>query len=141
MTTNSAITTPVPASVTSEALIAALHDHQLYFKIVDTELIEAKLVSGDPTKLGDKCTYAVKSKQHTSDYTLTNLSDGVDAEASIKSPVGALVVKMKWRVSEGKLNEDIEIEANFVMRKMSKGPTEKNSKEAHLRFIEEVSKV
>ncbi|KAE9991922.1 hypothetical protein EG327_010600 [Venturia inaequalis] len=140
MTSNSTISTPLPASISPESLISALHNHDLYFKLVDTDLISAKLTSGDPTKPGDVCVYAVTSKSHTSDYEITNKPDGIDTSASIKTPVGTLVVRLKWRVGEGKLTEDIEIEANYLMRKMAKGGTEKNAAESHKRFFEELAK-
>lgn len=140
MTSTTTVSSPLPEGLKPESLIAALHNHELYFKLVDPDLVSSKLVSGDPTKLGEKCSYEHVSAKHTSDYDITNEEDGITTSCSIKSPVGNMIVRLKWKVAEGKITEDIELEGNFVMRKMSKGPTEKNGLETQKRLFEELAK-
>ncbi|QDS70213.1 hypothetical protein FKW77_006942 [Venturia effusa] len=140
MTTKSTVKTALPKDLSPETLIAALHNHELYFKLSDPDVISTVLKSGDPSKIGEACVYTVTSKAHTADYQVTSQADGLDTKAAVKSPVGTLNITTKWRVADGTLKEDIEIEANFVMRKMAKGPTEKNAEETHRKFLVEVAK-
>jgi hypothetical protein len=64
------------------------------------------------------------------------MSDGVDSLVNAKPPVGVLTIAGKWRVANGKLIEDVEIDGNFMMKKMAKGNVEKTHPEQHGKLLE-----
>jgi hypothetical protein len=53
-----------------------------------------------------------------------------------KPPVGTLTITGQWRVADGKLVEDVEIDGNFMMKKMAKGNVEKTHPEQHSKLLE-----
>ena len=79
--------------------------------------------------------------QTTYRLTLTNTPDGVDSLVNAKPPVGILTISGKWRVIDGKLVEDVEIDGNFMMKKMAKGNVEKTHPGQHSMLLENATKV
>jgi hypothetical protein len=75
------------------------------------------------------------SKQ-TYKLTLTNVSEGVDTLVNAKPPVGVLNISGTWRVADGKLSEEIDIDANFMMKKVVKNNVEKTHPEQHMKLLE-----
>ena len=73
--------------------------------------------------------------QTTYKLTLTNVNDGVDSLVNAKPPVGTLNISAKWRVANGQLVEEVEIDANFMMKKMAKGNVEKTHPEQHMKLL------
>lgn len=65
------------------------------------------------------------------------MPDGVDSLVNAKPPVGVLTIAGKWRVKDGMLIEDVEIDGNFMMKKMAKGNVEKTHPEQHNRLLEQ----
>lgn len=47
-----------------------------------------------------------------------------------------LTIAGQWRVADGQLIEDVEIDGNFMMKKMAKGNVEKTHPEQHTKLIE-----
>ncbi|KAF2870441.1 hypothetical protein BDV95DRAFT_607611 [Massariosphaeria phaeospora] len=131
------ISTPLPAGLTEPQVLAALHNHDLMIKTLCTSLISYEFESGDKNS---KATYSITDKkpfgQTTYTLTLTNLPTGTDSLVNAKPPVGTLTIAGKWRVADGKLVEDVEIEGNFVTKKMAKGNVEKTHPEQHTRLLE-----
>lgn len=74
--------------------------------------------------------------QTTYKLTLTNVEDGVDSFVNAKPPVGTLTIAGKWRIKDGNLVEDVEIDGNFMMKKMAKGNVEKTHPEQHTKLLE-----
>jgi hypothetical protein len=72
--------------------------------------------------------------------TLTNQTDGIDNLVNAKPPVGTLTISGKWRVVDGKLVEEVTIEANMLMKKMVKGGVEKSHPEQHNTILKEAVK-
>jgi len=66
--------------------------------------------------------------------------DGIDSLVKAKPPVGVLTIAGKWRVREGQLVEDIEIDGNFMMKKMAKGNVEKTHPHQHTLLLEQTTK-
>ena len=50
--------------------------------------------------------------------------------------MGILTIAGKWRVRNGKLVEDVEIDGNFMMMKMAKGHVEKTHPVQHSRLLQ-----
>jgi len=73
--------------------------------------------------------------QTTFKLTLTNVADGIDTLVNAKPPVGTLTISGKWRVVDGTLREEVEIEANVLVKKMAKGNVEKSHPEQHLALL------
>lgn len=132
-------TTPIPATTSPDAVISTLHNHELYIKTTTPTLITYKLVSGTP-ELGQACEYEVTDKRPvgsaTYKLTLTNVNDGINAVVNAKPPTGQLAVKSAWRVVEGNLKEEVDIEGNMLTKKMAKGNVEKSRPEQHKVFIQ-----
>lgn len=63
------------------------------------------------------------------------MPDGIDTLVNAKPPVGTLTITGKWRVVDGTLVEDVEIDGNFMMKKMAKGNVEKTHPEQHSRLL------
>jgi hypothetical protein len=68
--------------------------------------------------------------------TLTNVAQGVDSLVNAKPPVGVLTISGKWRVSGGQLSEEVEIDANFMMKKVAKTNVDKTHPEQHVKLLE-----
>lgn len=50
--------------------------------------------------------------------------------------MGVLTISGKWRVTGGELVEDVEIDANFMMKKVAKSNVEKTHPEQHMKLLE-----
>ncbi|KAF9870579.1 hypothetical protein CkaCkLH20_11885 [Colletotrichum karsti] len=141
------VSTPVPAGVDRNQVLAAMHNHDLMVKTLCPALISYNLESGS-VGAGQSATYSVTDKkpigQTTYQLTITNLEDGVDTLVNAKPPVGTLVIQGKWRVvNEGAnlvLREEVEIEANMLMKKMAKGNVEKTHPEQHAALLVQAGK-
>lgn len=77
-------------------------------------------------------------QQTTYSLTLTNVEDGVDSLVNAKPPVGVLTIAGKWRVVNGELTEEVEIDANFMMKKVAKSNVEKTHPEQHVKLLEAI---
>ncbi|KAI4618877.1 uncharacterized protein J4E88_004828 [Alternaria novae-zelandiae] len=132
----SQISTPLNG-VDAAVVIAALHNHDLMIKTLCPALVSYAFESGDKTTCA---TYTVTDKkpigQTTYKLTLTNVSEGVDSLVNAKPPVGVLTISGKWRVTGGKLSEEIDIDANFMMKKVAKNNVEKTHPEQHMKLLE-----
>jgi hypothetical protein len=151
------ISTPLNG-VDAAVVIAALHNHELMIKTLCPALVSYAFDSGDKAT---SATYTVTDKKpigqvrlpfhhfptsslnsHTNlakttyKLTLTNVPTGVDSLVNAKPPVGTLTIAGKWRVDGGKLTEDVEIDGNFMMKKMAKGNVEKTHPEQHTKLLE-----
>ena len=115
------IKTPIPTHITPVSLIQILHSHQPIIDALAPGNTASKLTSGDPATLETPCVYNITAPTpigiSTYPLTITNLLDGVDTLAQPKPPVGQLEIRAKWRVANGELREDVEIEGNFVTRR------------------------
>jgi hypothetical protein len=49
-----------------------------------------------------------------------------------------LTISGQWRVQGGRLVEDVEIDANFMMKKVAKSSVERMRPEQHARLLEAV---
>jgi hypothetical protein len=136
MAPTTSVSTPIPDGVSPDAVIKALHSHENYIKATCPQLISYELESGDPS---NSAVYAVTDKkpigQTTYKLTLTNQPDGIDALINAKPPVGTMTISSQWRVAGGQLKEDVEIDANMVMKKMAKGNVEKSHPDQHKTLI------
>ncbi|KAK5000111.1 hypothetical protein LTR66_000973 [Elasticomyces elasticus] len=121
------ITTPIPKTVSFDAMVNTLHKHPLMIAALAPAAITHSLTSGDP---GSHAVYSVTDKkpmvgETTYSLTLTNTADGIDTLVSAKPPVGILLIASKWRVVNGEL---------------PKGNVEKNHAAQHLILIEDAQK-
>lgn len=117
-TTN--VTTPLANGVTPERLIEVLHDHKAMIDALAPGNTDAQLVSGDPVGTGPvvyNVTAPTPMGKSTYPLTITNVADGADTLVQPKPPVGKLEIRAKWRVMDGKLKEDVEIDGNFMTKK------------------------
>ncbi|KAF9732380.1 hypothetical protein PMIN01_09238 [Paraphaeosphaeria minitans] len=151
---SSTITTAIPSTIDASTLIATLHNHEIMIAALCPGLVSYEFISGDKTTeatysitdkkpIGQRTTTSSPStiipntpKQTTYKLTLTNVPDGIDSLVNAKPPVGALTIAAKWRVAGTQLVEEVEIEGNFMMKKMAKGNVEKTHPEQHTRLIE-----
>jgi len=145
-TPTTSVTTPITEGTSPAQVIAALHNHELYIKTTCPSLVSYNLISGTPSSdSSEPCVYEVTDKkpigQTTYKLTLTNRPDGIDTLVNAKPPVGTLVIKGKWRVQDGVLREDVEIDANMLMKKMARTNVEKSHPEQHKVLISEAGKV
>jgi hypothetical protein len=83
------------------------------------------------------CTHILTFPQTTYKLTLTNVPTGVDTLVNAKPPVGTLTITGQWRVVGDKLVEEVQIDGNFMMKKMAKGNVEKTHPEQHSRLLEQ----
>ncbi len=83
---------------------------------------------------------ADSNNQTTYKLTLTNVHDGVNSLVNAKPPVGILTIAGKWRVKNGQLVEEVEIDGNFMMKKMAKGNVEKTHPQQHTLLLEQATK-
>jgi hypothetical protein len=127
-------------------LIAALHNHFLYLKISNPDLVSSYLSSGpSPPSINSPCIYSVTSKSkggvHTVEQEFVNYPKGVDTHVSIQLPVGGtMTIRAKWRVIDGILKEEVEIKARYLVQKIARGPMEKIVSEQHKTFFVEAEK-
>lgn len=139
MPSEATITTPLAAGVNEEAVIASLHNHDTYIRVTCPQLIDYKKVSGEPA-IGEPCIYEVTDKrpigQTTFRLTLVNQSKGIDATVDGKAPTGSIHVESKWSVTSGRIEENIAIDSNAIMKRMIKGSVEKTHPEHHQSFVQ-----
>ncbi|OCK79778.1 hypothetical protein K432DRAFT_299100 [Lepidopterella palustris CBS 459.81] len=132
------VSTPIPAGLPVTNVLAALHNHDLMIKTLCPALISYDFESGDPSK---SSTYTVTDKkpigQTTYKLTLTNTTDGINSLVNAKPPAGVLTIAGKWRVIDGTLREDVEIDGNFMMKKMAKGNVEKTHPAQHSMLLQQ----
>jgi hypothetical protein len=50
--------------------------------------------------------------------------------------VGVLTISGKWRVKNGELSEEVDIDANFMMKKVAKSNVEKTHPGQHVKLLE-----
>jgi hypothetical protein len=136
------ISTPIPDNVSAEVMLKTLHNHDSYIRTTCPQLVTYQLVEGDPSSSimgGAPAVYSITDKkpigQTTYTLAITNRPDGVDTLVNAKAPVGALVIRGKWRVVEGMLVETVVIEGNMVVKKMVKGNVEKDHPAQHEELI------
>jgi hypothetical protein len=138
MSPTTTISTPLPADVEATSLIKLLHNHETYIKTTCPQMISHELESGNALT-SEPCVYRVTDKkplgQTTYTLTLTNTPDGIETLVNAKPPVGTLKISGKWKVAEGKLTEDVDIDANMVLRKMVKSNLEKSHAEHHVELM------
>jgi hypothetical protein len=138
MAPTTTITTALPDNVSASELVKFLHDHDTYIKITCPQLISYELESGVPST-SEPVIYRVTDKkpfgQTTFSLTLTNTSDGINTLVNAKAPLGSVVIKGQWQVTEGSLIENVDIDANMVMKKMVKGNVEKHHAEHHVQLM------
>lgn len=139
MAPTTSISTPLPATSTPESVIAALHNHDAFIKITTPALISYSKTSNEEPALDVPIAYSVTDKkpmgQTTYTLTLTSRAIGIDTHVLAKPPVGTLVIKGEWRVADGALKEDVEVETNFAMKRMVKGNIEKTHPEQHMQLV------
>ncbi|KAK8076690.1 hypothetical protein PG994_003962 [Apiospora phragmitis] len=150
MPSETTITTPIPTSVSRDAVLAALHDHDRYIRTTCPQLINYAHVSSNPAtsttrEEGLPCeVYEVTDKrpigQTTFRLTLTDRpGEGIDALIEGKAPTGSMTIRSRFRVLEGApqstLEERVAIDSNMLMNKMIKGNVEKSHPEQHQKFM------
>lgn len=139
MPSEAVITTPLAAGVKEDAIIASLHNHDIYIKVTCPQLIEYKTISGE-SAIGEACVYEVTDKrpigQTTFRLTLVNQPHGIDATVDGKAPTGSIHIESKWSVTGGRIEESIAIDSNAIMKRMIKGSVEKSHPEQHQSFVQ-----
>ncbi|KAK2614762.1 hypothetical protein N8I77_001565 [Diaporthe amygdali] len=139
MPSEATITTTLATGVKEEAVIASLHNHEVYIKVTCPHLIDYKKISGEPA-VGQSCVYEVTDKrpigQTTFRLTLVNQPKGIDATVDGKSPTGSIHIESKWSVTSGRIEESIAIDSNAIMKRMIKGSVEKSHPEHHQSFVQ-----
>jgi hypothetical protein len=135
------VKTPIPSGLSHEQVIAALHNHELMIKALCPALISHELESGDPNS---EAVYSVTDKkpigQTTYKLTLTNVDGGVNSLVNAKPPVGTLTITGKWRINGNELTEDVDIDGNFMMKKMAKGNVDSTHPKQHQQLLAEAAK-
>lgn len=130
------VSTPLPVGLPTVNVLAALHNHDLMLRTLCPALISYQFESGDRRT---QATYNVTDRkpggQTTYRLTLTNVADGVNSLVNARPPMGILTIAGKWRVRAGILTEDVEIDGNFMMKKMARGNVEKTHPAQHTRLI------
>lgn len=130
------ISTPI-GGIPAAVVVAALHNHDLMIKTLCPALISYHFESGNQNT---QATYSITDRkpigQTTYQLTLTNVSDGVNSLVNAKPPVGVLTISGTWRVYNGELVEDVEIDANFMMKKVAKTNVDKTHPEQHMKLLE-----
>jgi hypothetical protein len=134
------IYTPIPNHISRDHVLAAIKNHDLMIKTLCPRLVSYELLSGDST---GEAVYSITDKkplgETTFKLTLTTVEDGINSLVDAKAPVGAFIVTAKWRVVDGVLREDIEINANMLAKKMVRGNVEKSHPELHMWLLEQVT--
>ncbi|KAI1199897.1 hypothetical protein F5X97DRAFT_321912 [Nemania serpens] len=136
--TDTAITTPLPADTTEQAVIATLHNHDTYIKTTCPHLLSQTHISGTPGP-EQPCVYSITDKrpigQTTFKMTLKNVAQGIETVIEAKAPMGSMTITSKWRAVDGKLHEAVEIKSNLVMKKLIKANVEKTHPGFHHVFF------
>ncbi|KAE9981403.1 hypothetical protein BLS_007479 [Venturia inaequalis] len=144
MAPTTTINTPLSTPSTPESVVAAMHNHDAFIKITSPALITYAKTSTEDIALDVPIAYSVTDKkpmgQTTYTLTLTNRINGIDTHVIAKPPVGSLTIKGEWRVVDGAIKEDVEVDTNFAMKRMVKGNIEKTHPEQHMQLIAESSK-
>ena len=114
--------TKIPSGVDEAALIQILHSRKNIIDALAPGNSAATIVSGDPSTIGSPTQYAITAPTpvgttQTYPLTITNVADGIDTFVQPKPPVGKLEIKSKWRVANGQLTEDVEIDGNFMTKR------------------------
>lgn len=139
MAPTTTISTPLPTSSTPESVIAAMHNHEAFIRITTPALITYTRTSTEEPALDIPTTYSVTDKkpmgQTTYTLTLTNRINGIDTNVLAKPPIGTLTIKGEWRVADGVIKEEVEVDTNFAMKRMVKGNIEKTHPEQHMQLI------
>ena len=63
------------------------------------------------------------------------MHSGVNSLVNAKPPAGVLTISGKWRVRDGVLSEEVEIDANFMMKKVAKTNVEKTHPMQHAKLL------
>jgi len=141
MAPTTTVSTPLPEGLSPDTVLKTLHNHEVYIKATCPQLISYKLIEGDPAT---KATYEVTDKkpvgEATYKLTLTNVPDGIDTFVDGKMPMGSMKVSGQWRVADGVLKEELEIDANMVVKKLVKGNIEKSHPVHHVTLFTEAQK-
>ncbi|KAI0896114.1 hypothetical protein F4806DRAFT_466246 [Annulohypoxylon nitens] len=147
MPVETTISTPLPGGVDPSAVVALLHNHELYIRTTCPQLISFTRVSGpSPAAIGEPVLFQVVDRrptgQTTYKLTLTNHAEGVDSLVDGKAPTGTMAIRTRWRVrgEAGLLEEEIEIDSNIITKKMVKGNIEKGHPEHHRTFLAEAAR-
>lgn len=74
--------------------------------------------------------------QTTFTLTLVDTENGINAVVDGKAPTGAIHIESKWTVYDDKIEEEVSIDANMIMKKMIKGSVEKSHPEQHQGFVQ-----
>jgi hypothetical protein len=116
------VKTAVPSNVNEAALIQILHTHKNIIDALAPGNSAATVVSGDPSAIGTPTQYSITAPTpvgttQTYPLTITNVADGIDTFVQPKPPVGKLEIKSRWRVANGQLTEDVEIDGNFMTKR------------------------
>ena len=138
------IKTALPSNVNEAALIQILHSHQNIIDALAPGNTAAVIVSGDASTIGSPTMYNVTAPTpvgttQTYPLTITNLADGIDTFVQPKPPVGKLEIKSKWRVANGQLTEDVDIDGNFMTKRMAKSTCESKHPKQHVVLFEKAS--
>ncbi|KAI1089158.1 hypothetical protein F5B19DRAFT_495688 [Rostrohypoxylon terebratum] len=147
MPAETTISTPLPGGVDPRAVVALLHNHELYIRTTCPQLVSFAQVSGrSPATLGEPVLFQIVDRrptgQTTYKLTLTNHAEGLDSLVDGKAPTGTVAVRTRWRVrgEPGTLEEEIEIDSNMLTKKMVKGNIEKGHPEHHRTFLAEAAR-
>lgn len=74
--------------------------------------------------------------QTTFTLALVDTESGIEAVIDGKAPTGSLHIESKWIVHDDKIEEEVAIDANMIMKKMIKGSVEKSHPEQHQGFVQ-----
>ncbi|KAF1846264.1 uncharacterized protein K460DRAFT_417383 [Cucurbitaria berberidis CBS 394.84] len=129
------ISTPIGA-VDAAVVITALHNHDLMIRTLCPALVSYTFEAGYRNTQATYCiTDRTPGGQTAYNLTLTNVPSGVNSLVNAKPPVGVLTISGKWRVAGGELVEEVEIDANFMMKKVAKSNVEKTHPEQHMKLL------
>ncbi|KAH9909656.1 hypothetical protein F4778DRAFT_8248 [Xylariomycetidae sp. FL2044] len=117
MPSETSISTPLPNGVSPDAVVASLHDQELYIRTTCPQLISytpspspsssssspSSTTTTTTSPIGEPCAYEVTDKravgQTTYRLTLTNQPGGIDSVVDGRAPTGdALTIRAVWRV-------------------------------------------
>ncbi|GAB7358768.1 hypothetical protein MBLNU230_g3994t1 [Neophaeotheca triangularis] len=137
------VTTTIDSSIDHQVLLAIMHNHETMIDALAPGNSARELVSGDPAGNGP-VVYSVTAPtpigtNMTYPLTLTNKPDGVDSVVEPRPPMGQLKITAQWRIKGDKLQEDVEIEGNFLTKKVAKGNVEKNHPEQHQTLLKQAA--
>ncbi|KAI8960585.1 hypothetical protein F5Y11DRAFT_264608 [Daldinia sp. FL1419] len=127
MSAETTISTPLPAGVQPNVVVALLHDHEAYIRTTCPQLISYSRippptihpsdansngnVAGSspspsppppPPAVDEPRTFEVTDRRPTGQttyrLTLTNRADGIDSAVDGKAPTGSMAIRSRWRV-------------------------------------------